>query len=172
MKTTVFSFAFFFICHISFAQSTTEETAVRAVIQKMDDAWNAHDYTFIGKYDIYAPDAIVINPVGMYWKNRSEILKAYQVFGETMFKYGSTKSEQVDVRFLAPTVAMATIKAMYRTDQNHTLPGGHKFSKGNTDYDMVNVILTKKNKDWKIASIQLTPINAQAAAHNPVQASP
>lgn len=171
MKTTILFLALFLICQLNFAQSSTEEKAVRAVIQKMDDAWNAHDYTFAGKYDIYAPDAIVINPVGMYWKNRSEILNAYQVFGEMMFKYGSTKSEQVDVRFLAPTVAMATIKAMYRTDEDHTLPGGHKVPKGTTDYDMLNVILTKKNNDWKIASIQLTPINAEAAAHNPVQAS-
>lgn len=76
-----------------------------------------------------------------------------------------------DVRFLAPTLAMTTIKALYRTDEDHTLPGGHKVFKENTDYDMVHVILAKKNNDWKIVSIQLTSINAQAAAHNPVQAS-
>lgn len=171
MKTTILAFTFLLVCHLGFAQSATDEKAVRAVIQKMDDAWNAHDYTFTGKYDIYAPDAMVINPVGMYWKNRSEILKAYQVFGETMFKYESTKSEQVDVRFLAPTVALATIKAMYRTNEDHTLPGGQKVPKGDTVYSMMNVILTKNNNDWKIASLQLTPINAEAAAHNPVQTS-
>ncbi|MDB5239946.1 MAG: hypothetical protein JWP57_571 [Spirosoma sp.] len=171
MKTLSLTLAMLLIGGLTFAQSNAEEKAVRTVIQKMDEAWNAHDYTYAGKYDIYAPNAIMINPVGMYWKNRSEISKAHQVFGETMFKYGSAKSEPVDVRFLAPTVAMATIKAMYRTNEDHTLPDGHKVSKGNTEFDMVNVILTKKNNDWKIASLQLTPINAGAAAHNPVQAS-
>ncbi|GAA4455310.1 hypothetical protein GCM10023189_23040 [Nibrella saemangeumensis] len=171
MKTISVFFSLLFITSLTFAQSAADEKAVRAVIQKMDDAWNAHDYTYTGKYDIYAPDAVMINPVGMYWKNRGEIQRAHKAYGETMFKYGSAKSEQVDVRFLAPTVAMATIKAMYRTDKDHTLPGGQKVSKGTTDYDMLNVILTKKNNDWKIASVQLTPINAQAAPHNPIRAS-
>jgi ketosteroid isomerase-like protein len=55
----------------SIAQSSDEK--VRAVIQKAEDAWNAHDYSFTGKYDIYAEDAVLVNPVGMYWKNRSQI---------------------------------------------------------------------------------------------------
>lgn len=171
MKTLRLTLAMLLICGLTFGQSSADKKAVRAVIQKMDDAWNAHDYTYAGKYDIYAPDAVMINPVGMYWKSRSEILKAHKVFGEMMFKHGSTKSEPVDVRFLSPTVAMATIKAMYRADEDHTLPGGQKVSKGDTDYNMLNVIFTKKNNDWKIASLQVTPIDAQAAAHNPVQAS-
>jgi uncharacterized protein (TIGR02246 family) len=171
MNTIGLTLAMLLIGSLTFAQSGADQKAVRAVLQNMDDAWNAHDYTYTGKHDIYAPDAIMINPVGMYWKNRAEIQQAHKVYGQTMFKHGSTKSQQVDVRFLAPTVAMATIKALYRTDEDHTLPDGRKVSKGDTDYEMVNVILTKKNNDWKIASLQLTPINAGAAAHNPVQAS-
>jgi uncharacterized protein (TIGR02246 family) len=136
----------------------------------MDDAWNAHDYTYSGKYDIYAPDAIMINPVGMYWKNKAQIVKAHQVFGETMFKFTSTKSQQVDVRFLAPTVAMATVKGQYRVEQDYNLPDGNKGgSKGDTTQDMIHVVLTKKNDSWKIASLQVTAINPQAVVHDPIQ---
>ena len=33
------------------AQSS-DENKVRAVIQQGEDAWNAHDYSFSGKYDL------------------------------------------------------------------------------------------------------------------------
>lgn len=124
MKTTILSFALFLLCTFSFAQSATDEKAVKAVIQTMDDAWNAHDYKYAGKY--YDKDAVMINLVGMYWKNRAEIIQAHQVFGETIFKHSSSKSEIVDMRFFAPTVANATIKALYLVEQDHTLPGGEK----------------------------------------------
>ncbi|MEJ7739493.1 MAG: SgcJ/EcaC family oxidoreductase [Chitinophagaceae bacterium] len=124
---------------------------MRAVIQKMDDAWNIHDYYNSGQYDIYAPDATLVNPVGMYWKNRAEIIKAHQVLGETMFKYSSAKSQQVGLRFLAPTVALATVKAQYRFEQDYNSPDGKAYSKGNIDYAMINVVFTKQNGAWKIA---------------------
>jgi uncharacterized protein (TIGR02246 family) len=169
MRTIRFTLALLLICSLSFAQSATDEKAVRAVIQTMDDAWNAHDYTYSGKYDIYDQNALMINPVGMYWKNKGEIVKAHQVFGETMFKYTSSKSEIVDLRFLAPTVAVAIVRAQHRVEQDYNLPSGEKAgSKGDTNEVMLSVVFTKKNEAWKIASLQVTPIDPNAVAHDPV----
>ncbi len=109
MKTMILTITILFLCVSGYTQSKANEKAVQAVLQKMEDAWNAHDYTYSGQFDIYAPDATMINPVGMYWKNRAEIIKAHQVFGETMFKYTSSQNQQVDIRFLAPAVALATV---------------------------------------------------------------
>ena len=170
MKTFVSTLALVLVYCISYAQSATDEKAIRAVIQKMDDAWNAHDYSYSGQYDIYAPDATLVNPVGMYWKNRAEIIKAHQVLGETMFKYTSAKSQQVDLRFLAPTVALATVKAQYRVEQDYNFPDGKKAdSKGDTDYAMINVVLTKQNGAWKIASQQVTHFDPKVQAQDPVK---
>jgi uncharacterized protein (TIGR02246 family) len=136
----------------------------------MDDAWNAHDYTSSGKYDIYTPAAVMVNPVGMYWRNRAEIIKAHQVYGETMFKYTSAKSQPVDIRFLASTIALATVKAQYRVDEDYNLPGGQKAgSKGDTNDAMLTAVFTKHNGAWKITSLQVTNVNPDAEAHNPVQ---
>ncbi len=170
MKKMILTFATLLLYVVGYAQSNTDEKAVRAVLQKMEDAWNAHDYTYTGQYDIYAPNASIINPVGMYWKSRAEIVKAHQVFGEMMLQYESTKTLQEDVRFLAPTVALATIKNQYRVEQDYMLPGGQqKISKGGTNQAMLNVILSKKDDQWKIASLQVTGIDVNAAAYDPVK---
>jgi uncharacterized protein (TIGR02246 family) len=170
MKTFVSTLALVLVYSISYAQSATDEKAVRAVIQKMDDAWNAHDYSYSGKYDFYVKDATLVNPVGMYWKNRAEIIKAHQSFGETMFKYTSAKSQIVDLRFLAPTVALATVKTQYLVEQDYNFPDGKKaFSKGDTDAVMINVVCTRQNRAWKIASEQVTTFNPEAQALDPVK---
>jgi uncharacterized protein (TIGR02246 family) len=170
MKTIIISFVLLFIYHLGFAQSATDEKAVRAVIQTMEDAWNAHDFNYSGQYDIFDQHAILINPVGMYWKNKAEIVKAHQVFGEMMFKHTSTKNQQVDVRFLAPTVALAAVKVQYRIEQDHNLPNGQKAgSKGDTNQSMLSIVLTKKNESWKIASLQVTEVNQNAQASDPIK---
>jgi uncharacterized protein (TIGR02246 family) len=170
MKKLIFMLATLLVYYLAQAQTSTDEKAVRAVIQKMDDAWNAHDYAYSGQYDIYDQAAKMINPVGMYWKNRAEIVQAHQVFGEMMFKYESTKSQPVDIRFLAPTVALATVKAQYRVEEDYNLPDGKKAgSKGDTNYAMINVVLTKQNAAWKIASLQVTGLDLDAQAHDPVK---
>jgi uncharacterized protein (TIGR02246 family) len=163
MKTIRFTLALLLLCSIGYAQSATDEKAVRAVIQKMDDAWNAHDYTYSGKYDIYDQNAMMINPVGMYWKGKGEIVKAHQVFGETMFKHSSAKSQIIDMRFPAPTVAVAIIKAQYLVEQDHNLPGGQiAVPKGSTSQGMINVVLNKKDEAWKILSLQVTTVDQNA----------
>jgi hypothetical protein len=106
----------------------------------------------------------------MYWKSRAEIVKAHKVFGEMLFQYESTKTLQEDVRFLAPTVALATIKNQYRVEQDYMLPGGQqKVSKGGTNQAMLNVILNKKDDQWKITSLQVTGVDPKAAANDPVK---
>lgn len=169
-KNFVSTLALVLGCFISFAQSATNEKAVQAVIQKMDDAWNAHDYSYSGKYDFYAKDATLVNPVGMYWKNRAEIIKAHQVFGETMFKYTSARSQPVDLRFLAPTVALATVKVQYQVEQDYNFPDGKKAgSKGDTEYAMINIVFTRQNGTWKIASEQVTSFDPKVQAQDPVK---
>ena len=169
MKRFVSILALVLVYNISYAQSATDENAVRDVIQKMDDAWNAHDYSYSGQYDIYASDATLVNPVGMYWKNRAEIIKAHQVLGEIMFKYSSAKSQQVGLRFLAPTVALVTVKTQYTIEQDYNSPDGKAYSKGDIDNAMINVVLTRQNGTWKIASLQVSNFDPKLQAHDPVK---
>ena len=164
MKTiALLTFSLFLSC-TTFAQSAQDELDVRAVIKTMETAWNAHDYSFTGKNDIFDPNAALINPVGMYWKNKAEILKAMQVFGETRFKFTSTKYNIKAVKFLAPTVALVTMSAKDVVEQDS--PVGKK---GDSSEGMYFITLVKGGNGWKITSLQVTEINVNAAPMNPIK---
>lgn len=93
-----------------------------------------------------------------------------QVFGEMLFKYTSAKSQQVDLRFLASTVALATVKVQYLVEQDYNFPDGKKASsKGDIEYAMINLVFTRQNGAWKIASVQVTTFNPEAQALDPVK---
>ena len=164
MKTiALLTFLLFLSCTI-FAQSAQDELDVRAVIKTMETAWNAHDYSFTGKNDIFDPNAALINPVGMYWKNKAEILKAMQVFGETRFKFTSTQYNIKSVKFLAPTVALVTMSAKDVVEQDS--PVGKK---GDSSEGMYFISLLKGGNGWKITSLQVTEVNVNAAPMNPIK---
>ena len=136
----------------------------------MEDAWNVHDYSYIGKYDIYDAKAVLINPVGMYWKNRTEIMKGIQTFGNTRLRYETTKYNKVNVRFLAPAVALATIQSTETVTQDFNNPDGTKArSRGDTVESVSSLTFVKKNNAWKIASEQITIVDQNAAPSNPVK---
>jgi uncharacterized protein (TIGR02246 family) len=155
-------------CNFNANGQSSDEEKVRAVIQKAEDAWNAHDYSFSGKYDIYAEDAVLVNPVGMYWKNRSQIISAMQRFGPMMLQHTSTKYNIKNIRFLAPAVAQVIVHSTDRVEQDYTLPNGEKGgSKGDVTEGMSTYTLVKKDGNWKIAALQVTAVNAIAAPANP-----
>src|SRR5690606_30292119 len=131
-----------------------EEQKVRDLIQIAEDAWNAHDYSYSGKYDIYAEDAILVNPVGMYWKNRSEIIKGIQEYASMIFQYESSKYNIKNIRFLAPAVALVIVHSSDLAEENINLPNGEKIaSKGDITEAMYTYTLIKSNNNWKISSL-------------------
>jgi len=65
MKYALILLAMFITCHVS-GQDDTDKEQVKRVIEIFQDSFNAHDYSFSGKYDILTPEAYLINPVGMY----------------------------------------------------------------------------------------------------------
>lgn len=158
------------LCCTIWSQTSSDEKEIRAFIKKMEDKWNAHDYSFSGKNNPFVPDAILINPVGMYWKNREEIIKGIQTFGDIRFKHESTKYNKVDVRFLAPAVALVIIQSTDKVDEDYNMPNGTKgASKGETHEGIIGLTLIKKDNAWKIAFQQINHVDASAAAFNPVK---
>lgn len=154
----------------AFSQMSTDEKEVRAAIQKMEDAYNAHDFSFSGKYDLLTSDAYFINPVGMYWKNKSEIIKAVTVLGEIRLKHESVKYIIKQIQFLAPSVALVVVYGDGRVVEDYNFPDGSKGgTKGDINKAMYSFTLTKKDTGWKIASMQITSIDANAASQNPIK---
>jgi uncharacterized protein (TIGR02246 family) len=153
-----------------FSQNATDEKEVRAVIQRAEDAYNAHDFSYAGHYDFMTSDAVLINPVGMFWKNRAEIIKGTQVMGAVRLKYESAKYNIKDLRFLSPTVALVVMHSIGKVEQDYNFPDGTKGgSKGDITEGMYLFTLVKQGKSWKITSMQVTHIDPNAANMNPIK---
>ena len=170
MKSVVLMLITYLMNSAVFSQNATDEKAVRTVIQKAENAYNAHDFSYAGQYDILSQNAVLINPVGMYWKNRTEIIKGTQVMGAVRLKYESAKYTFKDLRFLSPAVALVVMHSIGKVEQDYNFPDGTKGgSKGDTTEGMYLFTLVKQEKIWKIASMQVTHIDPNAASMNPVK---
>ena len=153
-----------------FSQNYLDEKKVKAVIQKAEDSYNAHDFSYAGQYDFLTSDAVFINPVGIYWKNRAEIIKGTQAIGAIRLKYESAKYNIKGLRFLAPTVALVVMHSIGKVEQDYNFPDGTKGgSKGDTTEGMYLFTLIKQGKSWKITSMQVTNIDPNAANMNPLK---
>lgn len=169
MKPYIFFLVSSLFSLAAFCQSA-DESKVRQVIQKMEDSYNAHDYSFSGKYDVLSPHAVLINPIGMYWKNRTEIIEGTKEIGEIRLKYETVKYKIKSVRFLAPAVALVIIHAFGKVELDYNWPDGSKGgSKGDTTEGMYTITLVKEGNEWKITSMQITHVEAVAQKINPVK---
>lgn len=170
MKSIALIFIATLITSAIFSQNAEDEKKVRAIIQKAEDAYNAHNFSYTGQYDIFSSNAVFINPVGMYWKNRQEIITGIQSIGAIRLKYESAKYHIKDLRFLSPTVALVVMHSMGKVEQDYNFPDG---SKGGTKGDIIEGMfictLVKQGTDWKIVSMQVTHIDPNAANLIPVK---
>jgi len=143
----------------AFSQTPADENNIRAIFNKMQQAWAANDYGYT-KYDILDPNAILINPIGMYWKNKVEITKGLQYLGEVRFKYFKTIEDSiVSIRFLSRSVVLVIVHATEEVKQDFTMAGETTANKkGERSESWRTNTLIKGNDSWKITSITVTHI--------------
>jgi ketosteroid isomerase-like protein len=143
--------------------SSSDEEAVRKVVNGFLEAWNRHDMNAFGA--LFAPDADFVNVAGIHWKGRESIqLNHAFVHGAIpadsagvacpksaygIFKTSNLTFRQVDVRFLRKDVAVAHIQTELRGDARAK----------DTRHTLLVMILTKENGRWLIAVAQNTEIN-------------
>lgn len=129
------------------------------MFDKMNEAWSAQDYGYT-KYDILDDSAVLINPVGMYWKNKEEIIKGLQYLGEVRFKYLKfTEQKILSVRFLSPTAALVIAWGKDVVTEDFTMPGEEMVTKkGEENEGFQACTLMKKENKWKITSMNVTHV--------------
>jgi hypothetical protein len=67
-------------------------------------------------------------------------------------------------------VALVIVHSLDRTEQDYNLPDGSKGgSKGDVTEGMYTYTLAKTGSDWKITSMHITGVDANAAPSNPVK---
>jgi len=86
---------------------SADETAVRQVVQRVQDGWNAHDGKAFAAPFAADADYVVVN--GMYTKGRDEIEKGHTAIFTTIYKDSRNIGTIKSVRFLRKDVAVVHV---------------------------------------------------------------
>jgi uncharacterized protein (TIGR02246 family) len=128
--------------------SSADESAIKQIVQQVQDAWNAHDGKAFAAP--FAPDADYVVVNGMKIKGREAIEKGHIQIFTTIYKDSHNLGTVKSIRFLRPDVAVVHIEWNLEVR-----PGGEKGQAMNT------MVMTKENGKWHIAAFHNTPVPAQ-----------
>lgn len=140
--------------------NASDQEKIRAVVMGFFEAWNHHDMKAFA--ELFTDDAGWINIVGMHWRGKKAVIKAYEVFHRTIFQNTDMTPTDVEMRSVTSDVAVAvvTLKA-----GDFTAPGGEV--KIGTQ-DRLSIVLVKREGQWNIAHGHNTVIDLSAQRFDPV----
>lgn len=130
--------------------ASTDETAIRQVVQQVQDGWNAHDGKAFSSPFTTDADYVIVN--GMRAKGRAEIEKGHAAIFSTIYKDSHNVATVQSVRFLRPDVAVVHVEWNLEFRMAGEAKKGHA---------MNTMVMTKEDGKWSIAAFQNTPIEAQ-----------
>ena len=130
--------------------SNKDETAIRQVVQQVQDGWNAHD----GKAFAlpFAPNADYVVVNGRRISGRDAIEKGHIAIFTTLYKESRNTATIRSIRFLRPDVAVVHI------EWNLEFQVNDKTEKAQAINTMV---MTKEGGEWTIGAFQNTPIQSR-----------
>lgn len=124
-----------------------DEAAIRAIIIRLQDAWNAGDSKAFAAPFAEDADYVVIN--GMRIKGRAIIDSGHRGIFDTIYKGSHISASPASVRFIRDDVAIAHIEWLL------------KFKEGDTPREnkaMNSIIMTKEKGQWSITAFHNTQI--------------
>jgi uncharacterized protein (TIGR02246 family) len=136
------------------------EKGVRAVVMSYAEAWNHHDMRALS--ELFTDDADWINIVGMYWRGKTGLVKAHDVFHRTIFRTMEIGVTDIGIRAITPDVTAAVIGL--RAGE-YTTPDGKQRS---ATLDRLSLILVNHDGEWKITHGHNTVVDPNAAPYDPV----
>lgn len=131
------------------AEGSPDDTAIRAVEQRQQDAWNAHDARAYAA--LFTEDTDVVNVLGWWWKGRGELETKLSGAFASVFAQSTLTLTEVDVRYLEPGIAIAHVRW---TMTGAKTPTGNP---SNTpQVGLQTQVLQKRDGAWLIAAFQNT----------------
>jgi uncharacterized protein (TIGR02246 family) len=129
------------------ADRTGDESAIRQLQARQEDAWNRHDAKAYAA--LFTNDGDVVNVVGWWWKGRREIERQLTAAYAVAFRESRLTISDVEVRFLARDVAVAHVRW---TMEGATTPPSIPEPRQGIQIQ----VLHKRGAIWRIAAFQNT----------------
>lgn len=145
------------------AQSGSDETAVRSILQDQVTAWNKGDADAYSRH--FATDGTFTNLVGMFFTGQDAFRERHDQIFKGAYR-GSTKQEDiVSLKFVRPDVAIVeTLQTV--TGFQKLLPGTSTDAKGRLRTRLLQV-LVKDGGEWKIAAYHNVDVKSGISVPEP-----
>jgi len=140
---------------IILSQGKDEE--LKKIISQQESDWNKNDMKAFS--NAFSEDAVLINFLGMYWQGKENIITQFSHINDCCIKPTSVKFDWIDSKMLSENAAVAHIKETLTAKEDYAVPGG-VVKKGAVNTKFITAVFEKKDQIWKIASMQVTQVNA------------
>ena len=147
------------------ALPAADQAAIEATLSQFRKNLDDHKFSEMPAYT--TPDLSFVNVVGMFWQGEADVQRAHQAIFDRLYsgvKLPPADPSQLVFRAITPEVVLVTSRspAPARTD-------GGAPPAGAGGQSVFNTLLVKRGGKWLITMGQNTPVDARAAAANPIR---
>jgi uncharacterized protein (TIGR02246 family) len=145
------------------SQASTDETAIRNIIQEEITAWNAGDAVAYARH--FAADGTFTNVRGQFFTGRQAFMERHDFVFKGQFKGSTLKQDIVSLKFVQPNVAIVEVLTSV-TGIQQLSPGTSTDAKGRLRTRLLQVMV-KDGGEWMIVAYHNTDVKADVPLPDP-----
>jgi uncharacterized protein (TIGR02246 family) len=145
------------------SQASTDEAAIRNIIQEEITAWNAGDAVAYSRH--FAADGTFTNVRGQFFTGRQAFMERHDMVFKGQFKGSTLKQDIVSLKFTRPDVAIVEVLTSV-TEIQQLSPGTNTDAKGRLRTRLLQV-MAKDGGEWKIVAYHNTDVKADVPLPEP-----
>jgi len=144
-------------------QPSSDEIAIRNIIQEEITAWNAGDAAAYSRH--FSEDGTFTNIRGQFFTGRQAFIERHDYIFKGQFHGSTLKQDIVSLKFVRPDVAVVEVLTSVTGFQKLS-PGTNADDKGRLRTRLLQVIVKDKG-EWKIAAYHNTDVKSDVPAPDP-----
>src|ERR1035438_2557384 len=144
-------------------QPSSDETAIRSIIQEEITAWNAGDAAAYSRP--FSEDGTFTNIRGQFFIGRQAFIDRHDYVFKGQFHGSTLKHDIVSLKFMRPDVAVVEVLTSVTGIQKLS-PGTSTDDKGRLRTRLLQVIV-KDGAEWKIVAYHNTDVKSDVPAPDP-----
>jgi uncharacterized protein (TIGR02246 family) len=144
-------------------QASSDEIAIRNIIQEETTAWNAGDAAAYSRH--FAEDGTCTNIRGELFNGRQAFIQRHDYLFKGPFRGSTLKQDLVSLKFVRPDVAVVEVLTSVSGIQKLS-PGTKTDDKGRLRTRLLQVVVKEKG-EWEIVAYHNTDVKSDVPTPDP-----